>query len=116
LDVKNASQPDSEVAPVLPAGEAGSRIVQNNERSYRLLVNSVTDYAIYMLDPEGYVVSWNGGAQRIKQYASSEVIGQHYSIFYTEEDRQKGEPERALRIAQSEGKYEAEGWRVRKDG
>ncbi|HEY5054751.1 MAG TPA: PAS domain S-box protein [Acidobacteriaceae bacterium] len=83
---------------------------------YRLLVEAVTDYAIYMLDTEGYVTSWNPGAQRFKGYSASEIIGEHFSRFYTEEDRRTGLPARALDTARREGKFEAEGWRVRKDG
>jgi PAS domain S-box-containing protein len=81
-----------------------------------LLVQSVTDYAIYMLDPQGTVVSWNAGAQRFKGYLRDEIVGEHFSRFYTDEDRAKGIPARALATAQSEGRFEAEGWRVRKDG
>lgn len=87
-----------------------------SEQQFRLLVQGVTDYAIYMLDPEGLVSSWNAGAQRIKGYEPAEIIGQHFSRFYTEEDRATGEPERALRTAVAEGRFEKEGWRVRKDG
>jgi PAS domain S-box-containing protein len=83
---------------------------------YRLLVEAVTDYAIYMLDPAGIVSSWNAGAQRFKGYLPVEIIGKHFSQFYTEEDRKIGLPERALRTARLEGKFETEGWRVRKDG
>jgi len=83
---------------------------------YRLLVEAVTDYAIYMLDPTGIVTSWNPGAQRFKGYAASEIIGQHFSRFYTEEDRKQGIPALALETAVREGKFESEGWRVRKDG
>ena len=86
------------------------------EGRYRLLIEAVIDYAIYMLDPAGIVTSWNPGAQRVKGYASSEIIGQHFSVFYTEEDQKSGLPERALEIAEREGKFENEGWRVRKDG
>jgi PAS domain S-box-containing protein len=89
---------------------------QTDDGRYRLLVESITDYAIYMLSPTGVVTSWNAGAQRIKGYQSSEIIGRHFSAFYTYEDRNDGLPERALRIAASEGKFEREGWRVRKDG
>jgi len=84
--------------------------------SYRLLVEAVTDYAIYMLDPAGHVISWNAGAQRFKGYAPHEIIGQHFSRFYTEEDRAQGLPAKVLEIAAREGKFESEGWRVRKDG
>jgi PAS domain S-box-containing protein len=83
---------------------------------YRLLVEAVTDYAIYMLDPGGRVISWNAGAQRFKGYAPHEIIGQHFSRFYTEEDRAKGLPAKVLETAVREGKFECEGWRVRKDG
>jgi PAS domain S-box-containing protein len=86
------------------------------ERSFRLLVQSVVDYAIYMLDPTGVVVNWNAGAERIKGYSAAEIVGQHFSVFYDEQDRARGLPERALETARREGKYEAEGWRVRKDG
>jgi PAS domain S-box-containing protein len=88
----------------------------DNDGRYRLLVEAVTDYAIYMLDPNGIVVSWNAGAQRFKGYRASEIIGHHFSRFYTEEDRLAGLPERALDIAAREGKFEAQGWRVRRDG
>jgi PAS domain S-box-containing protein len=83
---------------------------------YQLLIEAVTDYAIYMLDPLGIVTSWNPGAQRFKGYAATEIIGQHFSRFYTEEDKEDGLPARALEVAAREGKFENEGWRVRKDG
>src|SRR3954465_9660262 len=83
---------------------------------YRILVEAVTDYAIYMLDPTGVVTSWNAGAQRFKGYTPEEIIGHHFSRFYTEEDRATDLPKRALATAAREGKFEAEGWRVRKDG
>jgi PAS domain S-box-containing protein len=86
------------------------------EGRYRLLIEAVTDYAIYMLDRTGIVTSWNPGAQRFKGYAPTEIIGQHFSRFYTEEDQKAGLPARALEIAKREGKFENEGWRVRKDG
>jgi PAS domain S-box-containing protein len=87
-----------------------------SERSFRLLVENVADYALYMLDPTGIVTSWNIGGQRIKGYSPSEIIGQHFSCFYTEADRANGKPVRALRIAREQGRYEEDGWRVRKDG
>jgi PAS domain S-box-containing protein len=87
-----------------------------DEGRYRLLVEAVTDYAIYMLDPTGIVSSWNPGAQRFKGYTAGEIIGQHFSRFYTDADRKDGLPARALETARREGKFEAEGWRVRKDG
>src|SRR5947208_5731946 len=87
-----------------------------SERSFRLLVENVADYALYMLDPSGTITSWNIGGQRIKGYAPEEILGRHFSCFYTEVDRANGKPLRALRIAQEAGRYEEEGWRVRKDG
>src|SRR6202158_4720167 len=83
---------------------------------YRLLIEAVTDYAIYMLDPSGIVTSWNPGAQRFKGYSPAEIIGQHFSRFYSEEDQKAGLPARALETAKREGKFESEGWRIRKDG
>lgn len=90
--------------------------LKQSEQQFRLLVQSVTDYAIYMLDPEGQVTNWNLGAQRIKGYLPVEAIGRHFSMFYTPEDRDAGEPQRALSIAASEGRFEKKGWRMRKDG
>ena len=87
-----------------------------SERSFRLLVENVADYALYMLDPAGMVSSWNIGAQRIKGYLPSEILGQHFSRFYTDTDRANGKPARALATAEQHGRYEEEGWRVRKDG
>jgi PAS domain S-box-containing protein len=89
---------------------------QSDEGRYRLLVEAVTDYAIYMLDENGIVSSWNPGARRFKGYAPEEIIGQHFSRFYSDQDRAAGLPERALRIAREQGKFENEGWRIRKDG
>src|SRR6201996_8233657 len=87
-----------------------------SERSFRLLVEGVVDYALYMLDPSGIITSWNIGGQRIKGYSPEEILGQHFSRFYTETDRANGKPARALSIAREQGRYEEEGWRVRKDG
>lgn len=86
------------------------------EQQFRLLVTNVTDYALYMLDPNGIITSWNAGAERIKGYSANEIIGQHFSRFYPEKDRAAGLPARALNTAAQEGRFEAEGWRVRKDG
>ena len=86
------------------------------EGRFRILVEGITDYAIFMLDPDGKVANWNAGAERIKGYSPAEIIGQHLSRFFNEADRQAGIPERGLAIAARTGKYEAEGWRVRKDG
>jgi PAS domain S-box-containing protein len=86
------------------------------EGRYRLLIEAVTDYAIYLLDPSGVVTTWNPGAQRFKGYTAGDIIGQHFSRFYTEQDQKDGLPSRALEIARRDGKFEAEGWHVRKDG
>ena len=83
---------------------------------FRLLVDAVQDYAIFMLDPQGNVASWNSGAQRIKGYTPDEIIGSHFSRFYPEEDRCNHKPERMLQLATEQGRVEQEGWRVRKDG
>jgi PAS domain S-box-containing protein len=91
-------------------------VASNTDDPYRLLVQSILDYAIYMLDTRGHVTSWNPGAERIKGYSAEEIIGQHFSRFYTEEDRTSGVPKRALETAAREGKFESEAWRVRKDG
>ena len=87
-----------------------------DDDQYRILVDAVIDYAIYKLDPQGRVSSWNSGARRLKGYEASEIIGQHFSRFYTEEDRASGLPQRGLASAEREGRFENEGWRVRKDG
>jgi PAS domain S-box-containing protein len=92
------------------------RRLHESEQRFRRLVQSVRDYAIYMLDPDGVVSNWNAGAEAIKGYREDEIVGRHFSQFYTEEERAAGEPARALRTAVSEGKYENEAWRVRKDG
>lgn len=96
--------------------KASHESLLESERRFRYLVEGVTDYAIYMLSPEGIITNWNSGAQRIKGYAAEEVIGTHYSRFMTSEDRESGIPTRSLKIAKEEGRYENEGWRVRKDG
>jgi len=90
--------------------------LRQNEERFRLLVEGVKDYAIFMLDPDGKVASWNEGAHRIKGYRQREILGRHFSTFYSEEDLKRGKPARALEIAQEKGTYEEEGWRVRKDG
>jgi PAS domain S-box-containing protein len=107
-------QPVTKEKP-LPLGISHEAWRADDER-YRLLIENITDYAIYMLSPTGEVASWNAGAQRCKGYQSSEIIGRHFSTFYTDEDRAQGLPEHALRISAAEGKFECEGWRVRKDG
>ena len=95
--------------------EAQQRLLEA-ERRFRILIQGVTDYAIFMLDPEGRVTNWNAGAERIKGYSPEEIVGEHFSRFYTPEDLEAGVPKRAIETARETGRYEAEGWRVRKDG
>jgi PAS domain S-box-containing protein len=90
--------------------------LRESERRFRLLVQGVTDYAIFMISPEGEISSWNAGAERIKGYAEHEVLGRHFSLFFTAEDRAGGKPERALETARATGRFADEGWRLRKDG
>ena len=93
-----------------------ARKTLTEEQRFQYLISGISDYAIYMLDPEGHVSSWNAGAQRFKGYLAPEILGKHFSQFYTPEDRATNLPERALSTALNEGKYEAEGWRMRQDG
>jgi PAS domain S-box-containing protein len=88
----------------------------NSEQIFRRLVNSISDYAIFMLTPEGNIASWNEGARQIKGYSPKEIIGKHFRIFYTEKEQQKRKPERELEEALAVGHYKEEGWRIRKDG
>jgi PAS domain S-box-containing protein len=95
---------------------AHEETLRRSEERFRLLVEGVRDYAIFMLDPDGKVASWNSGAERIKGYAASEIIGRHFSVFYTQEQRDRRWPEHELEVTRREGRFEDEGWRVRKDG
>ena len=90
--------------------------ISKNAGRFELLVQNITDYAIYMLDTDGRVTSWNAGARRFKGYEPHEIIGEHFSRFYTDQDRACELPKLALETAERDGKFEAEGWRVRKDG
>jgi PAS domain S-box-containing protein len=90
--------------------------LRESEERFRILVQGVTDYAIYMLDPHGNITNWNAGGERIKGYREDEIVGRHFSTFYTEEDLAAGLPAQALKTAEKEGRYEREGWRVRRDG
>src|SRR5258707_3468189 len=92
------------------------RSLFDSERRFRLLVEGVIDYAIYMLDPDGIITNWNAGARRIKGYEAEEVIGRHFKMFYLPEDREAGVAARSIATAREKGKFEAEGWRLRKDG
>jgi hypothetical protein len=98
------------------AQRTADEALRQSEERFRLLVAAVEDYAIFMLDPNGVVVSWNAGAQRIKGYTASEIMGQHFSVFYPPEVRAAGHPEHELQIALRDGHYEEEGWRLRHDG
>src|SRR3984885_9702478 len=100
----------------MAGNEQIERHLFETERNFRLLVEGITDYAIYMLDPQGRVANWNSGAERIKGYTAGEIVGQHFSRFYTPEDRAQNLPQRALEIALREEHFLTEGWRVRKDG
>ncbi|CAM3654520.1 histidine kinase [Bordetella sputigena] len=101
-----------DLSDVMAADEA----LRQSEEQFQLLMRGVVDYAIYMLDRDGHVSSWNAGAERIKGYRKEEILGSHFSRFYTDPDREAGMPEHALRTALREGRYESESWRVRKDG
>jgi PAS domain S-box-containing protein len=90
--------------------------LRQSEQRFRLLVEAVEDYAIFMLDPDGRVISWNAGAQRIKGYSSQDIVGRHFRVFYPRDMQVIGHPEHELELARSRGRYEEEGWRVRKDG
>jgi len=106
----------AEVARGVEKNERALAELRDSERHFKLLVQSVTDYAIYMLDPRGIVASWNAGAERIKGYKPHEIMGRHFSEFFTPEDREAGVPEAALNTATEHGRSESEGWRLRKDG
>jgi PAS domain S-box-containing protein len=95
---------------------AVDKALSASEQQFQLLVQGVKDYAIFMLDPQGRITTWNSGAERIKGYHAEEIIGEHFSRFYTEEDQREGVPMRLLHRAETEGRHEADGWRVRKDG
>jgi len=105
---------DGEAAPIAQMRLANT--LEQGGRIYQLMVEAVRDYAIFMLDPNGYVASWNKGAERIKGYSAAEIIGQHFSVFYPQEAVATGHPQRELEIATAEGRFEEEGWRVKKDG
>src|SRR5438874_9346016 len=100
--------------PHLESADVGNSM--QSEQVFRRLVESTTDYAIFMLTPQGRVASWNPGAERLKQYQPHEIIGKHFSIFYTPEDLARRKPEMELRVAAETGRFEDEGWRIRKDG
>ena len=112
------SDPGARGAPASDeeALQANTNALNASEERFRLLVEGIRDYAIFMLDPDGRIASWNAGAQRFKGYRADEIIGKHFSTFYTREDVERGHPQEELEIATREGRFEEEGWRVRKDG
>src|SRR5262249_29187295 len=91
-------------------------VLRQSEEKFRLMVECVSDYAIFMLDPEGYIASWNTGAEAIKGYKAEEIIGKHFSVFYPTEDIDRDKPGFELKVAAKVGRFEDEGWRIRKDG
>jgi PAS domain S-box-containing protein len=103
-------------APPTGSGAKADLALRQSEDRFRLLIESLTDYGIFMLDPDGHVESWNTGAQRMKGYTAEEIMGQHFSVFYPPEDVAAGKCERQLEIALEKGQFQEEGWRVRKDG
>jgi PAS domain S-box-containing protein len=107
--------PDPRVPDSPPAASETSHLLRG-EVAFRLLVDAVQDYAIFLLGPDGRVLTWNRGAQRIKGYTADEIIGEHFSRFYIPEEREEGRPMRLLGWAAEQGRFEDEGWRVRKDG
>ena len=114
---KNEEPPPAAPTPITPIRNSGlAEELKHGGRVYELMVDSVRDYAIFMLDPDGHIASWNKGAQRIKGYTASEIIGRHFSTFYPPEDVASGKPAMELKVATRTGKFEEEGIRIRKDG
>ena len=103
-------------AATVAKAQAGGALTSEGEGLYRLLVESVRDYAIFALDPDGHVLSWNAGAQQFKGYEPHEIIGRHFRVFYGEADQKARHPENELVVAARDGRIEDEGWRIRKDG
>jgi len=107
---------NSDGSPSPPRAPAIAEQLRQSAELFHHLVDAVTDYAIFVLDVTGRVATWNVGAQKIKGYQASEVIGRHFSIFYTEQDRRAGKPQKVLEIVRRDGRFEEENWRVRKNG
>jgi len=116
-DASGRTPPQGSRVPVGARGRSGSsEELQLSEERFALLVASVQDYAIFMLDPGGHIISWNAGAQRIKGWTEDEITGKYFGVFYPEEDLATGKPEWELEVVKRDGRFEDEGWRVRKDG
>jgi PAS domain S-box-containing protein len=114
---KKAKPPTEAATPITPIRNSGlADAIKHGGEIYQLMVDSVRNYAIFMLDPDGHVASWNRGAERIKGYTPDEIIGQHFSVFYLPEEIASDKPARELKIAKRVGKFEEEGYRLRKDG
>ncbi|HKH35979.1 MAG TPA: PAS domain S-box protein [Rubrobacter sp.] len=113
---KRVEERTSQLEASIAELESNQQELRHSEEIFRLLVEGVKDYAVFMLGPDGRIVSWNEGAERIQGYEVSEVVGEHFSVFYTEEDVERGLPGEELRVAAIEGRFEEEGWRVHKDG
>jgi PAS domain S-box-containing protein len=114
---KKAEPPLDSPTRIIPIRNSGlADAIKHSGQIYQRMVDSVRDYAIFMLDPDGHVASWNKGAQRIKGYTPSEIIGQHFSVFYPQKDITSGKPPHELKVAARVGRFEDEGWRLRKDG
>ncbi|HEY4734367.1 MAG TPA: ATP-binding protein [Gemmatimonadaceae bacterium] len=114
---KSPEQPRGGSTPITPIAKSGlAEAIKHGGRIYQMMIEAVQDYAIFMLDPAGYIASWNQGAERIKQYSADEIIGRHFSVFYTDAANSIGHPQHELEVASAVGKFEEEGWRVRKDG
>nr|WP_255683010.1 PAS domain S-box protein [Dyella sp. 2HG41-7] len=116
MDLSELSEVPSVTVSIAKNNKDSADKLAQSERDFELLVRSVTDYAIFMLDTTGHIISWNSGAEKIKGYRADEIIGHHFSRFYTPEDRAASIPQHALSTALREGRYESEGWRVRKNG
>jgi PAS domain S-box-containing protein len=118
LQLKGSADPIGVIAMITDITEEkqAAELLRQSEERFRLMLENVRDYGIFMLDPAGHVVSWNAGAERIKGYRAAEILGQHFSRFYSPEDVERGKPKHELLVAAAEGRLEDEGWRLRKDG